>query len=216
MNAMKKLIIIGARNFGREVYSLAKQCSENGKDWVIAGFLDSNPEKIDSLDYPVKILGAVETYQPTKEDLFVCAVGEPKHKKSYVSIIEARGGIFINLIHPTVIVNDNLTLGKGIIVQPYCILSNDVRIDDFVTIQSYSTIGHDSHCEAYCHLSAYTFLGGFSKVGKSVFTGTRATILPKTKVGNSSRVGANSLVIRDVPQDISVFGNPAVKICSST
>jgi PglD N-terminal domain len=50
---MKKLIIIGARGFGREVYNLAEQVMNDGGDFVIAGFLDDDPGKLDGMHgYP--------------------------------------------------------------------------------------------------------------------------------------------------------------------
>jgi hypothetical protein len=44
---MKQLIIIGARGFGREVYSLAKRSIGYNEDFVMKGFLD---DKLDALD----------------------------------------------------------------------------------------------------------------------------------------------------------------------
>lgn len=213
---MKKLVIIGARNFGREVYSLAKQCQEHGTQWEIAGFLDDDSQRLDSLGYPVRVLGSVESHEPSDDELFVSALGDPSAKESYVNMITQKGGVFTNLIHPTVILNENVSLGTGVIIQPFCLISNDVRIEDHVTLQAYCTLGHDVHCQAYCHLSAYTFLGGGVKMGRGTFTGTRATILPKMSAGDRSRVGANSLVVRDVPPGANVFGSPAASISQAS
>lgn len=209
---MKQLIIIGARNLGREIYSLAKQCREHGTEWEIAGFLDDKSETLDRCDYQVPVLGTADEYHPSEEDLFVCAVGDPKYKEIYVKKIADKGGVFTSLIHPTVVLNEHVSIGKGVIIQPYCLISNDVRIEDHVIIQAYCTLGHDAHCQEYCHLSAYTFLGGSVKMGKSTFTGTRATILPRMSAGDRSKVGANSLVVRDVPPGANVFGSPAINI----
>ena len=212
--SLKRLIIIGARNLGREIYSLATQCTENGTEWEIAGFLDERKDTLEGAGYDVPVLGTAEAYKPRKEDRFVCAIGDPAYKKKYVEMIRAKGGIFTNLIHPTTIINVHVRFGVGVIVQPFCLVSNDVRIDDFVTIQANTTIGHDAHCMEYCHLSAYTFLGGFVKMGRATFTGTRATVLPKMSAGDHSKVGANSLVVRDVPPGENVFGSPAARIKS--
>ena len=39
---MKSLIIIGARGYGREMYHLATQCREYGREWEIKGFIDDH------------------------------------------------------------------------------------------------------------------------------------------------------------------------------
>ena len=210
--SLQRLIIIGARNLGREIYSLATQCTEKGTVWDIAGFLDDDAGTLDQAGYGVPVLGSVDAYEPRDEDRFICAVGDPVLKMRYIEAIRAKGGIFTNLIHPTTIINEHVHFGIGVIVQPFCLISNDARIDDFVTIQAFTTIGHDANCRAYCHLSAYTFLGGFVTMGQASFTGTHATILPHKRVGDRGKVGANSLVVRDVNSGDTVFGSPATKI----
>lgn len=46
-------------------------------------------------------------------------------------------------------------------------------------------------------------------VGKEVFIGARAFVLPGVTLGDSSVIGACALVTRDVPPGIVVAGNPA-------
>ena len=67
---MKELIIIGARGFGREVYSLAKDCQEARNDFVIKGFLDDNTDALSGMAGYPPILDSVEHYIPTANDLY--------------------------------------------------------------------------------------------------------------------------------------------------
>lgn len=46
-------------------------------------------------------------------------------------------------------------------------------------------------------------------IGKNVWVGAGATILPGVKIGDNSVVGASSVVTKDVPSDTVVAGNPA-------
>ena len=47
------------------------------------------------------------------------------------------------------------------------------------------------------------------KIGRRVWIGAGATILPGVTIGDNSIVGAGSVVTKDVPADIIVAGNPA-------
>lgn len=47
------------------------------------------------------------------------------------------------------------------------------------------------------------------KIGKRVWIGAGATILPGVTIGDNSVVGAGSVVTKDVPADTIVAGNPA-------
>jgi acetyltransferase-like isoleucine patch superfamily enzyme len=141
---MKHLLIIGARGWGREVYDIAKACIEAGADFLVKGFLDDKADALNGYkDYP-PIIGPVETYEIKKDDIFICALGDVKYKKQYADIIQAKGGEFISLVHPTAIIGTNAQIGKGCVVGAYANLSSDTIIGDFVTISIRAGMGHDS------------------------------------------------------------------------
>lgn len=209
---MKKLIIIGARGYGREVCGLARQCRGYNTEYTIKGFLDDKLDALDGFDNYPKIISSVENYEIQENDVFVCALGSVQWKKHYVDIILSKGGRFINLIHPTIIFTSNVTLGNGLIIFMYSNISNDCIIDDFVTIQGFVAIGHDSKIGKWSHVNAYSFMGGFAVLEQEVCLNTRATVLPNVVVRKGATVGAASLVIKNVKENTTVFGVPAKKI----
>lgn len=206
---MKNLIIIGARGFGREVYSLALQCDGYNKDYVIKGFLDDKSDALVDFDNYPEIISDVESYEIQEDDVFTCALGSVNWKKHYSEIILSKGGIFINLIHPTTIFNLNLKMGNGLIIFRYSNISNDCSIGNFVTLQCFVALGHDAVIGDWCHINAYSFMGGFAILEEEVCLNTRATILPNVIVGKGATVGAVSLAIKNVKAKTTVFGVPA-------
>ncbi|KFF16716.1 acetyltransferase [Flavobacterium hydatis] len=209
---MKNLIIIGARGYGREVHDLAKQCSGYNTEYVLKGFLDDKSDALAGFENYPEIISSVESYEIQDNDVFVCALGSVKWKKHYVELVLAKGGKFINLIHPSVILNTNAILGNGLIVFMNSNISNDCVIDDFVTIQGFVGLGHDTKLGKWSHLNAYCFTGGFVVLEEEVCLNTRATILPNVIVRKGATVGAASLVIRNVKEGTTVFGVPAKKL----
>jgi sugar O-acyltransferase (sialic acid O-acetyltransferase NeuD family) len=209
---MKQLIIIGARGFGREVFSLAKRSVGYNQEFVIKGFLD---DKLDALsgfhNYP-PILSSVEGYDIQSSDVFICALGSIKWKKIYSEIILSRGGIFINLIDKSVVLNDNILIGKGCIFCDHVIISNDTIIRDFVTIHPFSNFGHDIYIGNYTHIGAHCFVGGYTTVDDEVIIHVKSTILDRIKIEKNAIIGAGSVVVKNVRSGITVFGNPARKI----
>ncbi len=209
---MKKLVIIGARGFGREYYNGLRLKENYGKEYMFKGFLDDKKDALDSyIDYP-PILSAVEDYVIEKDDVFTCALGDSFYRKKYIDIILAKGGEFISLISDKSIIHTNAKIGKGVIISPFCAISSDVVIGDFSIVQSFCNLGHDAQIGEYCSLESYTFMGGFSKIGINVTLHTRSTILPHIKIGDNAIVGAGSVVIRNVKDNTTVFGVPAKKI----
>lgn len=81
-----------------------------------------------------------------------------------------------------------------------------------VVIGETATIG--DNCTIYHNVT----LGGTGKdkdkrhpdIGNNVIIGTGAKILGPIKIGNNVKVGANSVVIKDVPDNVTVVGIPGV------
>ena len=206
---MKNLIIIGAGNFGREVFTWAKQCKEYGNEWIIKGFLDDRINVLDNYKGYEKIIGTVNEYVPGADDVFICALGEPEVKIKYSTFILDKGGKFINLIHPTVVMGMNVELSKGIIICPNVSISSDIKIGNYVTVNMNSTIGHDSVIEDWCQINANCGINGWSHLGQGVFMGGNSVTLPKVIVGEFGVIGAGSVVLKKVNAYTTVFGNPA-------
>ena len=87
------------------------------------------------------------------------------------------------------------------------------------TTLAYGGIGVVIHKDAVigknCVIESNVTIGGRNSnpkvpvIGDNVFIGTGARVLGDVHVGNNSIIGANAVVIRDVPDNCSVAGVPA-------
>jgi sugar O-acyltransferase (sialic acid O-acetyltransferase NeuD family) len=208
---MQNLIIVGAGGFGRVTYSQCKGDGAFGKDWVVKGFLDDRPNILDGYKTEVGIIGTPDTYAPQPGDIFIVALGEPKAKMHYAEPLLKKNAYFINL-RTEITRGDNVVFGKGNVFEPKVYFASDIRVDDFVTIGALTIIGHDVHIGSYTHVSSFVMIGGWADIGAGATIHPHATILPKVKIGDGATVGAGSVVVRDVPPGMTVFGNPAKRL----
>lgn len=209
---MRNLYIIGARGYGREVYSVFLNCKKTLEDIECKGYLDDNKEVLNGFDGYPPIVSSVEEFIPSETDVFICALGDPKWVKYYTSIIESKCGKFISLISPDAFIGENTKIGEGSIIHRCSVISPDVTIGNHTSLGVFSNLGHDVVIGDYCHLGAYTFMGGGSKLENGITLHPRVNILPHKVVGEMAIVGAGSVVIRNVKPNTTVFGVPAKKL----
>ena len=208
---MDNLLIIGAGGYGRVMLSQCLRDGGHGKDWQIGGFLDDRKSALDGYTLPVGIVGDPMSYMAKPGDIFICALGDPHMKKKYTNPLVARNAHFINL-RTEVSLADNVRLGKGIIFEPRVQVAPDTSIGDFVTIGSTAIVGHDVQIGAYSFVNAFAFVGSGAKIGEFVTVHPHSIILPGVRIGNGAVIGAGSVVVRNVPDKVTVFGNPAKKL----
>jgi len=205
---MKKLLIVGAGGFGREMYAWAAQHPDCGQVWTLAGFLDDNVEALQPFGSFAPVLPAAG-HQPASENVYLCGLGLPLVKEKVIGPLLKARAEFITFVHPTALVGSRVSLGQGVVLCPGAILSADITVGDFAMVNLNSTIGHDASLGAWTTLSAQCDITGHVKVADRVFMGSRATIIPGKTVGSRAILGAGAVVISDVPANVTVVGNPA-------
>lgn len=211
---MKELLIVGARGWGREVYTAVIETEQykSGK-LKVKGFLDSKTDALDGLrgDYP-PILCSPHDYEVQNNDIFFIALGDSMQRKKYAELIIEKGGNFYTYVSNKAFVNPTAQIGKGSFIAGFTTVSDNVTIGDHVIVHPFSSIGHDVKVGDYSTLLSYVFMGGYSEVGEMSTMNPKSMIIPHKRVGNNVSVGAGSVVIRNVKDGLSVHGNPAVKI----
>ena len=204
------LILVGSGPFARE---LLEWVLEGGlpADTTLKGYLDVGaPDDQLTLDLPH--MGNGWDYQPRENDIFLCALLEPREKFAICRGIKERGGVFRGF--PFFLsghARRNL-IGAGCILSPKIELTTDVVLDELVTVRSFTSIGHDVKVGAGCTISTHCDIAGYVRIGEGALLQPNVVVLPHLQVGDNARVGAGSVVVRHVAAGTSVWGVPAKKV----
>ncbi len=207
----KRVLIVGAGGFGREVRAWLEDSLPVGGEWTIGGFLDDDPRaSVAGRDLP--IVATIKGYEPSPSDRLVMALGSPATKLRLGEMLIERGAEFLTLLHPTAVIGERVTLGRGCVLCPYTVITCDVELGDFVCFNIYASAGHDAVFGPGCTLSPYATVNGCARLGRGVFLGAQAAVMPGVEVGDYATVGAGSVAVKRVRPSSTVMGVPAKRI----
>lgn len=209
---MKHLIILGARGCGREVLEWAKDINEIEHRWDRFSFLDYDKSVLAGKRCEAEIIGNEDDYIVKKEDEFVCARGDGKIRKELIEKMEAKGAVFVNIIHPTAIVGDSVRIEGAAILYPNSIISADVNVGKGCIVNMNSVVAHDVTLGEYCTLSNNCDISGGCNIGDHLFMGVNAHIIPYTTVEDNVYICAGSTVMTRVRANSKMIGNPAKRV----
>ena len=117
---------------------------------------------------------------------------------------------FASLIHPTAqFPKEYCKIGNGVLMAPLVQLSPDTTISDNCILLANSFVGHDTFLDKFAHVATNGVVGANVYGGKAIHIGSNSTIREKIKIGNYALIGAGSMVLKDVPENSVVVGNPS-------
>ena len=211
---MKKLIIIGTGGFAREVVFHAQNSLGFKTEWDLKGFLDGDvklpEEEYKKLKLP--LLGDVKNYEIEKDDVFICAIADPKVRERLTKIIEDKGGEFMTLIHRTALVSPDAKIGHGCIITAFALIMPDSFVGNHVIFNCRAGNSHDSRVGDFCSFMGNSGIMGNVTVGHRVYFAGGAKALPHAVIEDDAYVGVDSTVFKRVKRGRKVFGVPAVPV----
>lgn len=208
---MKNIIIIGAGDFGKEVAWLIEDINRVKPVYQILGFLDDDEKKIGKSYNGYECLGPVCHIVELIKKSPVCAViamQDGSIRKRIVEKLESFEA-WETLIHPSVNMSQTSVIGKGCIICAGSNISVNTAIGNHCIFNLSVTMGHDCTVNDYVSIMSGSCVCGHVTIGQEAYLSTNCTIVPGKKVGANARVGAGSVVLRNVKENVTVMGVPA-------
>ncbi len=119
--------------------------------------------------------------------------------------LQRRGVPLIPVIcHKLAMVTAQVSIGNPVVMEPGVYI-----IHGQVVLDGMTTVGHGSAIAPWVTLGLRAGHMVGPTVGRSVSIGTGAKVIGEVTIGDGAVVGANSVVVRDVPPGATVAGAPA-------
>ena len=207
---MKNIIIIGAGGFAREVSWLVDDINDAEEKWNLIGFIDENPEVHGKKFNGYEVLGGLDYLECNTEIYYVCAIANVRARKEVVKRCDELGFKAATLIHPSVILSKKYNeIGMGCIICANSIITVNVKLCKHVIVNLDCTIGHDVIIEDFVTIYPSVNVSGNCTIGELVELGTGVQVIQGKSIGNNTKIGAGSVVIKDIEAECTAVGSPA-------
>ena len=207
---MRNVIILGTGGCAAEVTFYIKDHNSKvseGERINILGHIDyveNVKPYYEKYNFKAPVLCDIDEYEPKPDEEVLIAVMDLEFKQKMIKALIDKNAKIGSFIHHSVIMPENLDIGEGNIVFPFCILEEYAIIGNYNLLTSYCFISHD------CVVGDNNFfsvagVAGSVKVGNNNYFGLRSLVIPGVEVGNNNVIQAGMIVDKNVKDDTTVF-----------
>jgi sugar O-acyltransferase (sialic acid O-acetyltransferase NeuD family) len=202
---MKRLALLGAGGHGKVVADAAL-----ASGWDIVEFYDDAwPGRTVNGHWPVlgdmaALMQRASEYEGVAVSIGNCAVRWAKQ-----CALQAAGAKLATIVHPKSWVSPFARLGPGTVVMAGAVINTDAIIGDAGIVNSDATVDHDCKLSHAVHVTPGAHLLGDVAVGAHSWIGVGAVARQGSRIGSNVMVGAGAVVVQDIPDGLTVIGNPA-------
>ena len=140
---------------------------------------------------------------------FFVAIGANTHRVRVANRLRAAARALANAVHPSAVVASGGTMASNVLVCAQAVVGVETQLLDDCVVNTAVSVDHESVIRAGAYLAPGVHTAGQVDVGREAFIGASSTLGPQVRIGECAVVGAASLVLKDVPSRVVVWGRPA-------
>lgn len=193
------MYLFGASGHGKVIKEIL-----NANGVKVEAFVDDNPNVNECGGRPV-------LHDATGLSPMIVSIGVNRIRKMIVERLKTSNPAieFGTAIHPLATISPTAKIGEGTVVMAGAVINADAIIGKHCIINTGATVDHDCVVEDYCHIAPGTHISGATHIGEGTWVGVGSSVIQCLNIGKNCMIGAGSVVVKDIPNHVTAFGNPA-------
>lgn len=196
------LYILGASGHGAVVADIAKAF---GYREIV--FCDDDPAKIGQTVLDCPIIG--DRHAIPRGAQLAIGIGSNSVRQEVIDQAAEKGWDLPILIHPSAVISPHSKIQAGTVIMANAVVNVRSEIGPGCILNTSCSVDHDCELGASVHIAPGVSLSGDVTVGKLSMLGTGSCAVQGVTIGSNSMIGAGSTVVRDIPDNVVAYGNPA-------
>ncbi|QNN79147.1 NeuD/PglB/VioB family sugar acetyltransferase [Pseudoxanthomonas mexicana] len=203
---MKKIAIVGAGGFAREVLWLL---TDLGLKSRVGGFFETDEiwREREVSGLPVAPISSLDSGRWEA----VLAVGSPAVRRNLRDALP-KEITYPTLVHPSVQSSRRVDLAPGVVVCAGSILTCDIVVSEHVHLNLATTVGHDCQLRPFVTTAPAVNISGACDIGELTYIGTNAALREGLKIAAGTTIGMGAIVVSHIEEAGVYVGNPAKKL----
>lgn len=187
----------------------------SGHGKVIKEILNANGIKVEAFvddNTSVNVCaGRTVLHDATRLSPMIVSIGVNRIRKMIVERLKTNNPtiVFGTAIHPSAIVSPSAKIDEGTVVMAGAVINADAIIGKHCIVNTGATIDHDCVIEDYCHIAPGVHISGGTHIGEGTWIGVGSSVIQCLNIGKDCMIGAGSIVVKDIPDNVTAFGCPA-------
>ncbi|MCE6988836.1 acetyltransferase [Dyadobacter sp. CY323] len=191
------MIIYGAGGHAKVISGILAACGET----LLLVFDDDITRN--SFSNSVEVVSYIPELFP--DENLIIAIGDNLVRRSIASKVSHQFG---NAIHPSALIDTEVCKNSGIVIMQNVVIQAGSSIGTHVIVNTSAVVDHDCALGDFVHVGPGATLCGNVVVGENTLVGAGSTVIPNIQIGKNCKIGAGTVVTKDIPDNVTVYGNP--------
>jgi sugar O-acyltransferase (sialic acid O-acetyltransferase NeuD family) len=198
---MRDLLILGTGVHSAEMVEIVQRINHTSPTWNLLGYLSPDGAQIGLVRNGYSVIGGSDALSEYSTAFLIPDNEWPRS----LPLPRERLG---SLVDPSTFVSRTARIGPGSVLYPNSFVGLNASLGERVFCLSGCVINHDCVLEDRVVLASSVTLAGSVHVEADCYLGQSCTVRQLLRIGRGSLIGMGAVIVRDVPPDSVIVGNP--------